>query len=275
MSQMQGEDGLTISTAGSGAEAQLAPPGPRKSPSAAAGKGPVRWEVIGGTKDGGIIVRDGQQIISTRLRDRLATGAIIEQQRLVGDRLHFKKVSGQGPAHGWVSVTVSGKRILSQLQGEAKNDTVADANAQADAEAHGKEWSATQASKLVAGDLSSQQPKAPDTKASERNSQEGRLDLVPFTLERALSLQKELIEGFSQPEVQQELNALAAESPSRTTQLQKKQAELYFKVQRAVLPKYGFEATRIGIIDMMKALQSHQGPQVTENDELLNTLLRL
>lgn len=71
-----------------------------------------RWEVIGGADKGGILVRAGQATSSEQLPDRLAHGAIVEEIALAGERLNYKKISGSGPATGWVSLTVSGKSLL-------------------------------------------------------------------------------------------------------------------------------------------------------------------
>merc|ERR1740129_1820521 len=69
------------------------------------------WEVVGGAPSGGILVREGQDLKSKELT-RLCTGAIIEQVELVGERLSFKRVSGLGPAKGWVSLKVKGADIV-------------------------------------------------------------------------------------------------------------------------------------------------------------------
>mmetsp|Transcript_56195 Transcript_56195/g.100110 ORF Transcript_56195/g.100110 Transcript_56195/m.100110 type:complete len:402 (-) Transcript_56195:38-1243(-) len=73
---------------------------------------PVQWEVIGGADKGGILVRKGQDLKSEQLSDRLSTGALVEELKLVGDRLHYKRSTGTGPEEGWVSLKVSGKELL-------------------------------------------------------------------------------------------------------------------------------------------------------------------
>mmetsp|Transcript_10204 Transcript_10204/g.30682 ORF Transcript_10204/g.30682 Transcript_10204/m.30682 type:complete len:211 (+) Transcript_10204:57-689(+) len=73
---------------------------------------PARWEVVGGGDKGGILVRAGQELSSDQLPDRLATGAVVEELTLVGDRLHFKKAEGAGPDSGWVSVRLKDKELL-------------------------------------------------------------------------------------------------------------------------------------------------------------------
>ncbi|CAJ1356480.1 unnamed protein product, partial [Effrenium voratum] len=40
---------------------------------------------------------------------------MVEEQRLSGDRLHYRLVRGAGPPEGWVSIKVSGKVLLSRL----------------------------------------------------------------------------------------------------------------------------------------------------------------
>jgi len=74
------------------------------------------WKVTGGADKGGILVRKGLQTTSPQLSDRLATGAIVEQVELAGERLHYKTISGAGPAVGWVSLTVGGKELLKKIE---------------------------------------------------------------------------------------------------------------------------------------------------------------
>jgi len=95
----------------------VAPSKPKESKSDALPvlPGVIFWKVIGGADKGGILVRKGQQTTTPQLSDRLATGAIIEQVELVGERLHYKTISGAGPSVGWVSLTVSGKELLKKV----------------------------------------------------------------------------------------------------------------------------------------------------------------
>jgi len=72
----------------------------------------VHWEVVGGLDKGGILVREGQALGSKATSDRLATGAVVEELQLVGDRLNYELVIGSGPKRGWVSVKISGKDLL-------------------------------------------------------------------------------------------------------------------------------------------------------------------
>lgn len=81
------------------------PPPPKKN----------RWEVIGGAGKGGIVVRRGQDVNSFQLPNRLATGAVVEEVEVSGDRLSFKKIKGDGPDTGWVSQTFQGKPLLRRL----------------------------------------------------------------------------------------------------------------------------------------------------------------
>eukprot|EP00931_Biecheleriopsis_adriatica_P048559 TRINITY_DN28067_c0_g2_i1.p1 TRINITY_DN28067_c0_g2~~TRINITY_DN28067_c0_g2_i1.p1 ORF type:complete len:585 (+),score=137.38 TRINITY_DN28067_c0_g2_i1:185-1939(+) len=83
-----------------------------------------QWEVIGGSGNGGILVRQGQELKSPQLDQRLETGSIVEQLRLVGERLHYKIIRGSGPKEGWVSLKVSGKELLSPLY-EAEGESSA------------------------------------------------------------------------------------------------------------------------------------------------------
>ncbi|CAE7885358.1 unnamed protein product, partial [Symbiodinium microadriaticum] len=46
-----------------------------------------QWKVVGGVGKGGIIVRSSHDLQSEQLPERLATGSLVEQEELVGDRL--------------------------------------------------------------------------------------------------------------------------------------------------------------------------------------------
>lgn len=70
------------------------------------------WEVVGGGDKGGILVRKGQELKSDAEADRLSTGAIVEELELIGERLHYKLLSGTGPAEGWVSTKLKDKDLL-------------------------------------------------------------------------------------------------------------------------------------------------------------------
>lgn len=71
-----------------------------------------RWCVVGGVDKGGILVRTGQETSSPEAASRLATGALVRQEELVGDRLSYTKLSGDGPETGWVSVKLKEKILM-------------------------------------------------------------------------------------------------------------------------------------------------------------------
>jgi len=70
------------------------------------------WVIMGGADKGGILVREGQELKSSAVSDRLSTGAEVEQIEVIGDRFHYRLVSGSGPKEGWVSTRVRGKEQL-------------------------------------------------------------------------------------------------------------------------------------------------------------------
>lgn len=82
-----------------------------------------QWKVVGGADKGGILVREGKDTKSAQIDERLSTGSLVEEVELVGERLHFKRVSGAGPAQGWVSVSLKGKALLEQADAEEAADT--------------------------------------------------------------------------------------------------------------------------------------------------------
>mmetsp|Transcript_22242 Transcript_22242/g.51985 ORF Transcript_22242/g.51985 Transcript_22242/m.51985 type:complete len:295 (+) Transcript_22242:39-923(+) len=71
----------------------------------------LRWDVVGGAGKGGILVRQGQDVRSPAEEARLATGAVVEQLALVGERLKYRLLSGEGPAEGWVSTRLANKEL--------------------------------------------------------------------------------------------------------------------------------------------------------------------
>jgi len=70
-----------------------------------------RWVVVGGAGNG-IIVRIEVGTSSRQEPDRLATGAVVEEQERSGTRMRYRKVSGLGPQAGWVSISASGQDLL-------------------------------------------------------------------------------------------------------------------------------------------------------------------
>jgi len=75
------------------------------------------WEVVGGADTGGIVVREGKDLESAAL-SRLAFGAIVHEVELEGKRLKYKKVRGEGPEEGWVSLSSKKKDFLVKIAKE-------------------------------------------------------------------------------------------------------------------------------------------------------------
>eukprot|EP00747_Dinoflagellata_sp_TGD_P127489 gnl/TRDRNA2_/TRDRNA2_174413_c0_seq2.p1 gnl/TRDRNA2_/TRDRNA2_174413_c0~~gnl/TRDRNA2_/TRDRNA2_174413_c0_seq2.p1 ORF type:complete len:473 (+),score=60.96 gnl/TRDRNA2_/TRDRNA2_174413_c0_seq2:670-2088(+) len=69
------------------------------------------WLVVGGTDTGGVMVRDGESTSSKKLETRLSTGAVIEEIALVGERLHYTRLTGEGPLEGWITTKLPGKDL--------------------------------------------------------------------------------------------------------------------------------------------------------------------
>mmetsp|Transcript_2970 Transcript_2970/g.6529 ORF Transcript_2970/g.6529 Transcript_2970/m.6529 type:complete len:404 (-) Transcript_2970:156-1367(-) len=85
------------------------------------------WEVVGGADKGGILIREGVDLKSPQCEARLATGSIVEEMEVVGERLHYKLVRGSGPAEGWASIRISGKELLVKSSGGGGAGAVASA----------------------------------------------------------------------------------------------------------------------------------------------------
>jgi len=199
----------------------VAKPAPR--PANATGKATKpakRWEVVGGSDKGGILVREGQSTSSKQLPDRLSTGAIVQELAVHGERLNYLRLSGTGPETGWVSLKLSGKDLL----------------------------------------------------VEKKPSPEEML-----TLEQALSLQEDLMAGYGRTDFQQALDQIIREHPDKSGHLfHKKRNDLFLTVQTVVLPRYGFEGTPKGVLQMMQAYGPHGSvPEVAWNNSELNKLIRL
>merc|ERR1712014_492214 len=68
--------------------------------------GPVdqhQWVVVGGVDKGGIIVRQSSET-SSQQTGRLEHGAVVHEKERKGDRLHYERLTGNGPKSGWVSL---------------------------------------------------------------------------------------------------------------------------------------------------------------------------
>lgn len=80
------------------------------------------WEVIGGGDKGGIIVREGQDLASAAVPQRLSTGAFVQGRELAGERLHYELLQGSGPTSGWVSLRLKDKDLLVRRHGVKGSD---------------------------------------------------------------------------------------------------------------------------------------------------------
>jgi len=86
------------------------------------GEGQI-WVVVGGKESGGIIVRKAESISSSQLAFRLATGSQVEELELKGNRMHYKRIRGDGPDWGWVSTVSNGKALAQRLSTMASGVT--------------------------------------------------------------------------------------------------------------------------------------------------------
>eukprot|EP00427_Karlodinium_veneficum_P029819 CAMPEP_0169200062 /NCGR_PEP_ID=MMETSP1016-20121227/9673_1 /TAXON_ID=342587 /ORGANISM="Karlodinium micrum, Strain CCMP2283" /LENGTH=400 /DNA_ID=CAMNT_0009276895 /DNA_START=50 /DNA_END=1252 /DNA_ORIENTATION=- len=70
------------------------------------------WRVVGGRETNGIIARRDRSLTSPVLDERLAWGSRVQELRLIGNRLQYRRFEGSGPQTGWVTVTLTGARPL-------------------------------------------------------------------------------------------------------------------------------------------------------------------
>lgn len=84
---------------------------------------PQLWEVVGGGMKGGILVRDHQEPDVAKVEDeRLATGALIQELELIGLRLRFLKLKGDGPDEGWIITKHLDKDTCIRSKRKSAND---------------------------------------------------------------------------------------------------------------------------------------------------------
>lgn len=76
---------------------------PSRSRVSSTGSTTPLWKVTGGTKDGGILVREDP---SRRILGRLTTGSIVREVFLTKDKLHYQLLEGAGPPEGMVNLAV-------------------------------------------------------------------------------------------------------------------------------------------------------------------------
>jgi len=97
-----------------------------------------------------------------------------------------------------------------------------------------------------------------------------------LSLEQALSLQVELLQGFEKEEFQIELEELEKRYQKGSKQFLEARAQLFLTVQSVVLPKYGFEGTERGVLEMLSAAARwNHNERFLKNRENLNELLGL
>jgi len=94
-----------------------------------------------------------------------------------------------------------------------------------------------------------------------------------LTVDEALALQQDLLDGFGDASFQavlKDLKRTLAKSEPRKFKIQ--QTKLFLSVQSAVLPKHGFEGDMQGVWDMMKAFDE---PHLAANEEIQNIGARI
>jgi len=80
---------------------------------------PAVWRVVGGADAGGILVRTGPGLSSSAEEERLATGAMVQERALAGERMCYQLLEGSGPSRGWVSVRTKDKDLLVRTELES------------------------------------------------------------------------------------------------------------------------------------------------------------
>eukprot|EP00435_Cladocopium_sp_Y103_P023991 s2168_g5.t2 len=70
------------------------------------------WRVVGGSTASGLLVREGRELTSPELPERLQTQSIVEELEVVGARFHYQLQRGHGPNSGWISSKLKGRPLL-------------------------------------------------------------------------------------------------------------------------------------------------------------------
>jgi len=101
------------------ASVESAPPGAAQAePPAPQHDGAAVWEVVGGRRNAGLIVRKGKDLgapvvgYAERGVCRLGAGARLLEVHLEDGRLEFLKLSGEGPRSGWINTHALGRPLL-------------------------------------------------------------------------------------------------------------------------------------------------------------------
>uniref|UniRef100_A0A7S1A3S7 Protein C10 n=1 Tax=Noctiluca scintillans TaxID=2966 RepID=A0A7S1A3S7_NOCSC len=97
--------------------------------------------------------------------------------------------------------------------------------------------------------------------------------LVPMTKERALALQRELRDRFSQVTFQAALRSCENTFAYGSPMWKQIRQRLALKEQVEVIPKYGFPPTLDGVVAMVRTVQDLGDPQVDENSRIIEGLL--
>jgi len=77
------------------------------------------WEV---TLEKGLLVKEGKDIKSPALKEKLAYGALVEELAKEGERLNYKLKKGAGPDEGWVSIKTGDKTFMVEKEEEIPAD---------------------------------------------------------------------------------------------------------------------------------------------------------
>jgi len=77
------------------------------------------WRVVGGSEKGGLLVREGVELASSELPERLAMGATVEELTVQGHRMLYKLLDGSGPLRGWVSLSLKGRPLFEMEEPDA------------------------------------------------------------------------------------------------------------------------------------------------------------
>eukprot|EP00930_Biecheleria_cincta_P056948 TRINITY_DN42969_c0_g1_i1.p1 TRINITY_DN42969_c0_g1~~TRINITY_DN42969_c0_g1_i1.p1 ORF type:complete len:450 (+),score=74.17 TRINITY_DN42969_c0_g1_i1:80-1429(+) len=74
---------------------------------------PLRWRVVGGSEQGGVLVGSlSEKGAITTGKERLATGSIVIAQELKGLHLLYELLDGAGPPQGWVKTHEKRQQML-------------------------------------------------------------------------------------------------------------------------------------------------------------------
>uniref|UniRef100_A0A7S4T5U3 Fibronectin type-III domain-containing protein n=1 Tax=Alexandrium monilatum TaxID=311494 RepID=A0A7S4T5U3_9DINO len=221
-------------------------------------------------------VREEERASSRRLKDRLSTGALVQELESTDERLHYRLLEGTGPEEGWVALRLGNRDQLVKterrpegaappsledpaVQDDPKPAASESASPVKDDQAQGGEVQAADPERVPI-------PLGPSGKYCVEN-----FGWVPPTREELIEMLKDFVAAYSTDEFQQECRSLP---PGKEGAAAKQ--DLLWSLQRPIIGRYGFPQDKggAGILGECLAVpETRQDPEIAELQQDIFTLL--